>query len=82
MGRMVRPLWINKKKPFFTHYTAGCSGCWHVYVWLYDDRRSMKIASFPRGTRCAGIDAEAEALKLCCRLNDEWRKEQGNGLGH
>ena len=76
MGKMVRPLLIIKNKPYFTHYTAGGPGCWHVYAWDYQYNFSTKIASFSCGICDFGIDAENEAIKLCTRLNAEYRKEQ------
>lgn len=79
MGRMIRPFIIKKNYRFFEHYTAGGNGCWHVYAWFHEERFSIKIASFPCGTRIAGIDAREEARSLCNKLNEEWRKGENNG---
>lgn len=78
MGRMIRPLIIQEKYRFFTHYTAGNNGCWHVYAWFHKEKFSMKIASFPCLTWRAGIEAAEEAEKLKKRLNEEWRKKNEN----
>lgn len=72
MSRMIQPFIIQAKYRFFTHYTEGNNGCWHVYAWFHKEKFSMKIASFPCLTWRAGIEAAEEAEKLKRRLNEEW----------
>lgn len=69
---------------YFLHFTerkfiSGCHvGDWHVYLWVAEQKRSYRVATFPfnKWAPFGCWLGEHEAKALCDKLNDEERRNE------